>query len=583
MKRFFAICFCALMTVCVGCAQSASLPAVQKGASGAALPLAQSYVGADFGGGEYSYMLEAPITDGIDTFEACIRMENNRYTQARSSVIFGNYTTQTENKNYINYEITAEGFVSTSWAGAKYVFSKAGDVRTGEWLHLAVVRDEEKQQMRVYYDGELKQTIDGVPTVDPLGNYFEHFIGSDGRDSAFNCVFLGEIGHVACYRSALTKEEIVADFENVSLVSGATRSDDLIFAAMLTLGQNDVLDRSASFNNALISTSNYFYEGELFDTADYTFAVVGDTQRLARQAEQSYQTITNWIVDNAADRKIARTLFMGDLSDSNGSMGEAEWRGQWEVVDRSLKVLDGKVPYVTIPGNHDYLNDVKARDLTMYNEYLPYEKFAAQTGFGGAYEVGCTQNIYYTQTLAGVKYLYLALEFGPEPSVMEWACDVIEAHADHRVIVMTHGFLDETGELYDDGKYLSAYWYFSRSGTPATSSQTMWEKYLARYENVFMILCGHSAESRIQYKSLVGEKGNTVMTFMIDMSYTVGAKGHDSAISLITIDESTSTLWLNTFSAGKNRLFNVQNQMKINFKTYERSVGAYYGEGMVAV
>ena len=111
----------------------------------------------------------------------------------------------------------------------------------------------------------------------------------------------------------------------------------------------------------------------------------------------------------------------------------------------------------------------------------------------------------------------------------------------------------------------------------------MWEKYLSRYENVFMILCGHSAESRIQYKSLVGEKGNTVMTFMIDMSYTVGAKGHDSAISLITIDESTSTLWLNTFSAGKNRLFNVQNQMKINFKTYERSVGAYYGEGMVAV
>jgi len=49
---------------------------------------------------------------------------------------------------------------------------------------------------------------------------------------------------------------------------------------------------------------------------------------------------------------------------------------QWERANKSLSVLDGKVKYSVVPGNHDH-------PLTYYYKYFPVSRFSDEKWFGG--------------------------------------------------------------------------------------------------------------------------------------------------------------------------------------------------------
>ena len=202
--------------------------------------------------------------------------------------------------------------------------------------------------------------------------------------------------------------------------------------------------------------------------------------------------------------------------------------------------------------------------------------------FGGAYKDGQIQNTYYLFNIRGIKYIIFALDFGPEAAVMEWVSDTLTTYSDYRAIITTHAFLDVSGEIMDSTDYLSPQWYFSRKGFANTNPDVMWDSYLKKHDNVFMILCGHTSTEDIAYKTLVGEQGNTTMIFRIDPSYVfAGNSGNGFAplLALFNINEATTTLTINYFSCENNMLFNVQNQMRINFTDYTRYTHSYYNFG----
>ncbi len=560
-------------------------------------PLAETYIGADFtsGGnnyqGEIGYELGKAIACSINTFECCIRMEKNAYTSQVDSVIFGSYNQyndNADNKEWLNYQITPNGNVQVKWKGSAYTFTST-DVRTGDWEHIAVVRDPVENKFTLYVNGEnVEETTMTVSEI--TRNTYCQRIGGDRIDASQHYTFRGEIGHVACYADTLTQAEVQADYQDVTAVTGINRDEDLLFSAMLSLGKNVVYDRSSYMNDATIMTYDMYYSEEQFAVGDYSFAVMGDTQEIVHNLTQSVNDTTQWIVDNKTKENIAAALFLGDISDGQNSyeLDNAEMHRQWQVAQNAIFKMDGHVPYILIPGNHDYLKDSRAptRDLTNYNKYFPYEKYAKMDYFAGEYKVGQIQNTYYTMTLSGVNYLILALEFGPEPETMEWVVNLLnsETYKDYRAIVMTHGFLDQSGELYPDERYLSADWYFQVSDSEAVSSLEMWERYLSKCPNLFMILCGHSVGETIAYKELESDDGHNVMAFRIDPTAVNARTGRDSIISLFKFNEAEKMLYINYFSARKNKLYNVQNQMRIYFgdnKNIVRFTDAYYGDGGV--
>ncbi len=49
------------------------------------------------------------------------------------------------------------------------------------------------------------------------------------------------------------------------------------------------------------------------------------------------------------------------------------------------------------------------------------QKYSKMKNFGGAFEEGKMDNVWYTFKAAGIKWLILCLEFGPRNNVLDWA------------------------------------------------------------------------------------------------------------------------------------------------------------------
>ncbi|MDY9919130.1 MAG: metallophosphoesterase [Proteiniphilum sp.] len=89
-----------------------------------------------------------------------------------------------------------------------------------------------------------------------------------------------------------------------------------------------------------------------------------DTQVYSRLYPEIFHSQTEWIVQNADS--IAFVLQQGDITDHNS---EEEWQN----AVAAFSVMDGKVPYTFVPGNHDLGPGGSAsnRDAELFNKYLP--------------------------------------------------------------------------------------------------------------------------------------------------------------------------------------------------------------------
>lgn len=529
------------------------------------IPIDENYIGADFEGGQIAYRVDNAIKENINTFETWIRVDEGVNTRG---VIFGNYCYYSKATSS-NWQITADGNVQVYWGGTTITFTSY-DARNAEWTHIAVVRDEAQQKFLLYVNGEYKEASTTFASADVSGNKYLHHIGGDCTESNRKHPFLGEIGQVTCYSTAKSAEEIKKDFQEYDKISHSTRDESLIFNTMLQIGDEVASDNSINANHARLVTMNYFYEDALFETKDYSFVVLGDTQGLARANEAALHTYKDWIIEQKDEKKISAVFHMGDITYGNPEVPEAKWNAHWEAAAKPMKELRTQVPFVCVPGNHDYPNNAKGdRNLDEFNQYFPANEFETLSYYGGAYEKGKTQNTYYFMEFDNIEYLVIALEFRPENAVMNWACNLMKQYSDKRVIIITHDFLNEAWEMSaSDG-------YFSQD-VDRVIPKDMWENYLCKQENLFMILCGHSVTDDIGYKELTGENGNTVMTFMIDPSNVLAQSGLDTITALFTVDEKESKLYLNYFSIDKNKLFNIQNQRVIDFSGFTTLTKSYY-------
>ena len=87
------------------------------------------------------------------------------------------------------------------------------------------------------------------------------------------------------------------------------------------------------------------------------------------------------------------------------------------------RILDGKVPYAMVMGNHDCSRPAKGstdRDTPM-NRYFPVSHFRGQPTFGGVMKEGRIENAYYLFSAGGPTGLIVTLESAPRNEVVAWA------------------------------------------------------------------------------------------------------------------------------------------------------------------
>src|SRR3954463_3931021 len=111
----------------------------------------------------------------------------------------------------------------------------------------------------------------------------------------------------------------------------------------------------------------------------FTLMVIPDTQYYAQKYPDIFHKQIQWVADNLQRYHVPFVLQLGDITETAADP-------EWEVAKAAFAHLDGKVPYVLTPGNHDYGGRLQtlAKRSPMSN-FFPVSHFAKMPTFGGVY------------------------------------------------------------------------------------------------------------------------------------------------------------------------------------------------------
>ena len=224
--------------------------------------------------------------------------------------------------------------------------------------------------------------------------------------------------------------------------------------------------------------------------------MLGDTQCVVEDHPDYFINTNRWLAEQAETLRLSYVLPMGDMVDDVEEI-------QFENARAAMDILDeAEIPYSLVLGNHDYLGYANSdRNFQMYDRYFPLSSVQGKPGFGGSMDGSTVENTYHLFSAGGEDYLILAIAFKPLNTTLDWVCEVVEAHPDRKVIVTTHSYLNEDGTINSVGR-------------------RMWNRFISRYENIFLVLCGHTIPQEGVFHDVVyGQQGNKVNVVLVNHQY----------------------------------------------------------------
>lgn len=506
----------------------------------------------------YAYKLEKTFNSSPDSFEAWINIPQSSI----GGTIAGNYY-----NNYfgypgsVNWEVDAIGRIKIFWNNGAFSYTfKGAHIADGKWHHVAVVRNAQANTFSLYIDAEFIESVysrqrDAICTM-PLSigvDYKNWTVAKEPLD--------GKVRQVTVYSGVIDEQKIAEDMQNQNVTDGTSNATLL---GNWNLGDNwtsrNVEDTSDNNNTATLYTFEKYVGAVDTGAYDYTLVAIPDIQTMVNYRPYRLTNLANWLVNNKETYNIQFAMQLGDLSD-HGTVEKF-----YATAAEGMSILDGKLPYTFVPGNHDYDDNSKTRATTLYNKYFPYSKYSQTENFGGAYEEGKMENTYSLFEVGDVKYMVLCLEFGPRMEIIRWAGRLCEKYPDRRVIVTTHAFIDPDGTIMTEESRYSATKYFNAS-EGATTGQQLYDGLISRYSNIFMVINGHNGADDIVMRTDVGVNGNKIISYLADPQATRvngGEIGEDSIV-LMKFNEKNKTIVFSLYSPEYGKVFNIQNQFIKSF------------------
>lgn len=214
-----------------------------------------------------------------------------------------------------------------------------------------------------------------------------------------------------------------------------------------------------------------FNHPSLENQQSWTMILLPDIQNYVKfkRNQPILDVMMNWIVENEEKMNIKMVMCTGDLVEHDDIVNpdpkkmDQTGKQQWEATAKAFEKLDGKIPYVTATGNHDYniFSYTHKPKTTHFPQYFPADKNSKNQRL--LREV--TANVYGNPSLENASYewksphgkdfLFLSLEFAPRDTILRWANQVVnqEKYANHSVLLLTHAYLNFKNEHIETAKY----------------------------------------------------------------------------------------------------------------------------------
>lgn len=190
----------------------------------------------------------------------------------------------------------------------------------------------------------------------------------------------------------------------------------------------------------------------------------------------------NWICANKTVANIKAVLQVGDLTDDGNT-------SQFQRVDSNYDKFDNNdIPYLYVPGNHDYAGGVptESRVLTTYETYMGAARYAGKAYYGNNYG-GSNANYYINLYIGRQKFLVIGLEFMPRDEVIEWAQSVLDSNVNSKAIIVTHALVTGWGEKSKDSSAATGGYGL----IDANNGTELWDKLVRKNKQIFLTLNGH--------------------------------------------------------------------------------------------
>ncbi len=501
------------------------------------------------------YRTEKTLDATPNTFEAWIKLPKQA-AASRNGTVIGNYDF---GYGVINLEIHSSGRPRLYWVNEKgkisdWIFNGV-NVCTGDWVHLAIVRSVAEKKVHCYINGALKNSLDitddtGLTEFIPKGSFA---LGGDfrGGNSQY---FRGAIKEVAVFSGVRTANEIASDMKAITDKNGLLLHYDL---SNQEAGK-DVKDLSDGGRDL-----KYIYNETWIDEKDmpklndyaYSFAVVGDTQKLNYNFPDKFNLVYDYILDNVENEKIKFVFGLGDITDKSE-------KAEWDRAKAAFDSLNGKVDYSIVRGNHD--------STATFNANLPWSKYKDK--FDGALGNNML-NTYKTLEIGEVKYLLITLDYGASDNVLNWAGELCEKYPEHKVIITTHAYLFRDGTTLDQTDLCP----------PATSGgynngDHIWDKLVSKHENIQLVISGHDPYDEIVVSQVKGEKGNTVTQMLIDPQTTDLTNGGLGLVAMLYFSEDGKNVDVRYYSTVKRKFYQTINQFSLALDVVENDATTGNGD-----
>lgn len=527
-----------------------------------------NYTGDDTNGFTFAYN-EIYEVSGISstpqTFEAEIFVPTTQ--TARAGIVLGNYA----KTGCFDLEIHQNGkprLYYTSTAGTKDLYFNT-DVRTGDWVHLAITCNQETGVFTCYVNGDAVATVAGTAYGSICPDYL---IGGDYRGTN-DMYFKGLIRSISLYSDVRTAAEVQSDYKNGT----STTADNLLahYNMPKSGARADVKDLSGNGKDADFYIT-WFEDKAEVTGYEYSLALVGDTQIINERDMMNGTTVMDglyqWIVDNAQSKKMAQVIGLGDITDS-GDYSDQEWDHALATIS---KLDEAGIPYTLIRGNHD--------ETGKYNEHFGFgstsgylEQFT-KAEYYGFYKQDKIESSFKTFTAGSTEYLILTLDYGADDAELAWAGSVIESFPNHKVIITTHAYMyiDGTRISLNDGYVPSDFndWNADPEKVYNNGDQ-MWEKLVSQYGNIFLVLSGHESYSDVVTLQSKGVHGNTVTQMLIDPQDMDATMGGCAMVCMLYFSQDGSKMEVEWYSTHKNKYYREKNQYVVDISNAPVDVHAY--------
>lgn len=170
---------------------------------------------------------------------------------------------------------------------------------------------------------------------------------------------------------------------------------------------------------------------------------------------------------------------------------------------RGYQLIDGKLPFSVLPGNHDFdalwtdpahppRPEAKKDGVRHVGGLTGFQSaFSADSAFFkdkpwyvGSHDGGADSAQVFT---AGkCKFLHIALQYHAPDASLAWAAKLIQRYPGLPTIVSTHDYLDRDGKRNRRSNPNN-----SRLDRQDNDPQMIWDEFISRQDQVFLVLSGH--------------------------------------------------------------------------------------------